>query len=70
MSQKKAKIIVENLLEKYNKSLAYTREENNKLTSNQPLDYRIRIYFNIGKIEQYSTMINDLKLILRELSEG
>lgn len=70
MSQKIAKTIVENLLVQHNKSLEYIRAENNELTNDKPLDYKIRIYFNIGKIEQYLIMINDLKLILKELNEG
>lgn len=70
MSQKIAKIIIENLLIKHNKSLEYIREENDKLTNDKPLDYKIRIYFNVGKIEQYLIMINDLKSILKELNEG
>lgn len=70
MSKKIAKAIVENLLEQYNESLKCIRLENNLLSQNKPLDWRLRINYNSGRIDQQLIMTSDLKLVLKELNES
>ena len=70
MSKKIAKAIVENLLEQYNVSLNCIRLENNKFSNEKTIDYRMRINYNTGRIDQQLIMISDLKLVLKELNES
>lgn len=68
MSKKIAKAIISNLLEQYNGSLHCIRLENNKLQEDNRQDYRLRINYNVGRIDQQSIMISDLLLIEKELN--
>ena len=70
MSKKIARGITENLLEQYNRALNYIRLENNKFLNEKTIDYRMRIDYNAGRIDQQLIMISDLKLILKELNES
>lgn len=69
MSRRIAREIVENLLKQYNELSECIRSENNILSNYKPLDFETRINYNSGRIDQQLIMINDLKLVLKELYE-